>query len=451
MTEYDFLVVGGGSGGIAAARRARRYGARTAVIEGGRLGGTCVHAGCVPKKLTWHAASLAEELADASGYGFDVALRGFDLQKLRVARDAYIERLAGHYLRNLTQDGVELVNGWGNILDARTVEVDGRRLETKHLLIATGSTPSVPDVPGCELGVTSDAFFALERLPQHATVVGGGYIGTELAGIFRALGVPTRVVLRHQNPLTHFDATLSEALAELWRASGIELEPWCNVVSCEPGGASGGRATLVLKDGRRIEVPDLLLWATGRVGRTRGIGLDVLGVALDELGHVVVDQWQCTNVPGVYAVGDVTGQFALTPVAIAAGRRLADRLFGGQPEARLEYENIPTVVFAHPPIGSVGLSEAQARATFGDEAIKVYTSRFTALYHGVTERKPRTTIKLVTVLPNERVVGLHVIGMGADELLQGFAVAIRMGATKADFDRTVAIHPTAAEEVVTLK
>ncbi|HVJ17035.1 MAG TPA: FAD-dependent oxidoreductase [Polyangiaceae bacterium] len=231
----------------------------------------------------------------------------------------------------------------------------------------------------------------------------------------------------------------------------MELEPWCNVVSCEPGGASGGRATLVLKDGRRIEVPDLLLWATGRVGRTRGIGLDVLGVALDELGHVVVDQWQCTNVPGVYAVGDVTGQFALTPVAIAAGRRLADRLFGGQPEARLEYENIPTVVFAHPPIGSVGLSEAQARATFGDEAIKVYTSRFTALYHGVTERKPRTTIKLVTVLPNERVVGLHVIGMGADELLQGFAVAIRMGATKADFDRTVAIHPTAAEEVVTLK
>jgi len=449
MTHYDFLVIGGGSGGIAAARRAARHGARTAVVEGGRLGGTCVHAGCVPKKLTWHAASIAEEIADAKSYGFDVDARGFDLQRLKKARDAYVERLAGHYQRNLTQDGVDIISGWASILDARTVQVDGQRLQADHLLIATGSQPSVPAVPGAERGITSDGFFALEQLPRHATVVGAGYIGVELAGIFRALGVPTTVILRHELPLTHFDDMVSSAVAVHWSAAGIELVTRCEVIACEPG-AGPGASILIARDGRRIDVPDLLVWATGRVARTSGLGLEALGVALDPFGHVVVDQWQNTSVGGVYAVGDVTGKFALTPVAIAAGRRLADRLFGGQPEARLHYENIPTVVFGHPPVGVVGLREDEARAAYGD-AVKCYTSRFTALYHGVTERKPKTTIKLVTVLPEERVVGLHVVGMGADELLQGFAVAIRMGATKADFDRTVAIHPTAAEEIVTLR
>ncbi len=447
MADYDFLVIGGGSGGIAAARRASRHGARAAVVEGGRLGGTCVHVGCVPKKLTWHAASLAEELTDAGDYGFDLELRGFDLKKLKSARDTYIERLAGHYRRNLSQDGVDILNGWARLLDAQTVEVDGRRLEAKHLLVATGGQPFVPPIPGAEIGITSDGFFALEQLPRHVTVVGAGYIGVELAGIFHALGVPTRVVLRHELPLTHFDALVSSAVAEVWQSAGIEILPRCQVVACETGQPS----FLILHDGRRIEVPDLLVWATGRAARTRGFGLEAIGVALDELGHVIVDEWQNTSVEGVYAVGDVTGKFALTPVAIAAGRRLADRLFGGKPDARLDYENIPTVVFGHPPVGVVGLTEAEARARYGEGAIKCYTSRFTALYHGVTARKPRTTIKLVTLLPDERVIGLHVVSMGADELLQGFAVAIRMGATKADFDRTVAIHPTAAEEIVTLR
>jgi glutathione reductase (NADPH) len=448
MAAYDFLVIGGGSGGLAAARRAARLGARVAVVEGGQLGGTCVHAGCVPKKLTWHAASLAEELADAADYGFDVALGGFDLGKFKAARSAYIERLTAIYERNLAQDGAELLRGWASLVDAHTIEVEGQRLEARHILLATGSRPHVPAIAGAELGITSDGFFALDRLPRHATLVGGGYITVELAGIFRALGVPTRVILRGGAPLTHFDPLVSAAVLEQWLASGIEVVTSFLVEACTPDPQG---LNLVATDGRRVEAPGLLLWATGRSPSTQGLGLERAGVALDDYGHVLVDAWQNTNVPGVYAIGDVTGVFTLTPVAIAAGRKLAERLFGSDPDARLDYENIPTVVFGHPPIGVVGLTEPEARARYGDAAVKCYTARFTALYHGLTQRKPKTHIKLVTLLPDERVLGLHVVGMGADELLQGFAVAIRMGATKADFDRTVAIHPTAAEEIVTLR
>jgi glutathione reductase (NADPH) len=278
--------------------------------------------------------------------------------------------------------------------------------------------------------------------------VGGSYVAVELVGIFCALGVKTRVVLRHDRPLRHFDTMLSEATCDLWKGRGTEVLTNAEVTSCE---AAADGAILNTEDGRRIEVPDLLLWATGRTPNSRGIGLEALGVTLDQEDNVVVDPWQQTSVPNLFAIGDVTGKLGLTPVAIAAGRRLADRLFGGQTTARLDYENIPTVVFGHPPIGAVGLTEAEARARYGEAAVRCYTSRFTALYFGVTDRKPKSYVKLVTVLPDERVVGLHVVGQGADELLQGFAVAIRMGATKADFDHTVAIHPTAAEEVVTLR
>jgi glutathione reductase (NADPH) len=448
MTAYDFLVIGGGSGGIAAARRAARHGAKVAVVEAAKLGGTCVHVGCVPKKLTWHAASIAEELIDARDYGFDVDVKGFDLRKLKKARSTYIERLTAIYERNLTSDGATLIEGWARFTGPRSIEVGGVPLEAEHILVATGSRPHRPLVPGADLGLTSDGFFELEELPPHVTLVGGGYIGCELAGMFHALSVPTRVVVRGAGPLLYMDPMLGNALAEHWSTSGVEL-----VTLFNPAALTKTDDSLVLQatDGRRLECPGALLWATGREPRTEGLGLEGLGVELDALGHVCVDAWQNTSAPGIYAIGDVTGRFALTPVAIAAGRRLADRLFGGDAEARLEYEYIPSVVFSHPPIGVVGLSEPAARAELGDENVKCYAARFTALYHGLTERKPRTYVKLVVVGAEERVVGLHVFGMGADELLQGFAVAIRMGATKRDFDRTVAIHPTAAEEIVTLR
>jgi len=448
MRELDFIVVGGGSGGLAAARRAASYGARTLVVEAGALGGTCVNVGCVPKKLSWHAASLAESFADARDYGFEVEQKGFDLGRLRRARDAYIERLRGIYASNLERDHVERLDGFATLLDARTVDVGGVRLQAPHVLIATGGRPRRPDVPGGELGITSDGFFELERVPERPIVVGAGYVAVELGGILQALGSKVALVTRGAGVLRHFDPMLTTALDVALEHAGAK-----HVRGFVPERAEKTVDGFALhsQDGR-VEHGDCLLWAIGREPKTRGMGLEPAGVALDAEGYVLVDQFQNTNVPGVYAIGDVIGgDRSLTPVAIAAGRRLVDRLFGGQPEARLDYEDVPTVVFSHPPIGTVGLSEPAARARYGDSQIRVYTSAFTSLYHGVTERKARTHMKLVVRGPEERVVGIHTIGLGSDELIQGFAVALKLGARKLDLDRTVAIHPTAAEELVTMR
>jgi glutathione reductase (NADPH) len=457
MREFDFVVVGGGSGGLAAARRAARHGARAVLVEGGLLGGTCVNVGCVPKKLSWHAAGVAELLHDAPDWGFDLDVRGFDFAKFRRARDAYVERLRGIYAKNLAADGVERIDGFARFVDARTVEVNGIRLSAPHVLVATGGRPRVPDVPGAELGITSDGFFALDRLPERVVIVGGGYVATELGAVF--LGLGSKVTLTERGPqlLRRFDPMLGAALGDEMTKAGATILTGFEIHHAE---RTGDEVTLFGLDGRRA-VGELLLWAIGRVPSTRGFGLEELGVALDPNGHVVVDAYQTSSVPGVYAIGDVTGIAELTPVAIAAGRRLADRLFGGEPEARLEYDVIPSVVFSHPPVGVVGLSEPQARLLYGD-AVKVYETRFTSLYHGVTRRKTTSRMKLVVTGPgpvdrwgpgptDERIVGIHVIGIGADELIQGFAVALKMGARKSDLDRTVAIHPTAAEELVTLR
>jgi glutathione reductase (NADPH) len=446
MKELDFVVIGGGSGGLAAARRAARHGARTVLVEGGALGGTCVNVGCVPKKLSWHAAGIAELLHDAGDYGFDVDVRGFDWGRFQRARDAYVERLRGLYAKNLAADGVERVDGWARFVDARTVEVNGERFRAPHVLVATGGRPRVLDVPGAELGITSDGFFELRRLPERVVVVGGGYVAVELGGVFLALGSKVTLAERGPEILRRFDPMLGAALDEAMTNAGAAIMKSFEVARIE---RAGDDLVLTSRDGRTA-AGDLLLWAVGRIPAARGFGLEALGMALDEHGHVVVDAFQNTSVAGIYAIGDVTGLAELTPVAIAAGRHLADRLFGGKPDARLDYDDIPSVVFSHPPVGIVGLSEPDARARFGD-AVKVYETRFTALYHGVTARKTATRMKLVVVGPEERVVGIHVIGLGADELIQGFAVALKMGARKADLDRTVAIHPTAAEELVTLR
>jgi glutathione reductase (NADPH) len=445
--DFDLFVIGGGSGGLATAQRAAEYGARAAVAELGPLGGTCVNVGCVPKKVMWYAAELAHAIADAPGYGFSVAAGEHDWAALKARRDAYIARLNGIYEGNLDRRGVMLLRGRASLARAGGVTVDGKTYRARHVVIATGCRPAVPDIEGAELGATSDDFFALEQRPARVLIVGSGYVAVELSGVFQSLGAEVTVAVRHDGVLRDFDPMLREVLMDQMRRDGIRIDTGATpaaVCRTETG------LELLTIDGRRLGGFDMLLWAIGRTPTTGPLGLERAGVRTDEQGFIPVDEWQDSNVPGIHAIGDVTGRAALTPVAIAAGRRLADRLFGDMPERRLDYECIPTVIFSHPPIGTVGLSEPAAHARHGD-AVRVYEGRFTPMYHALTDRKAPAAVKLVTVGADERIVGCHAIGQGADELLQGFAVAVRMGARKQDFDDTVAIHPTMAEELVTLR
>jgi glutathione reductase (NADPH) len=446
--DYDLVVIGGGSGGIATARRAAEYGAKVALVEAGRLGGTCVNVGCVPKKVMWNAGQLAHALQDAAEYGFDVTVAGHDWPTLKFKRDAYVTRLNGIYEANLAKSGVDVLRGRGRLVAADTVEVGERRITAARVLVATGGRPSRPDIPGAELGIDSDGFFELGQLPRRATIVGSGYIAVEIAGVFAALGVELTMVLRHETLLRSFDAMLSEAALDALRTAGVTI-----VTQAEPAAlarsADGGGLDLRLTTGQVIAAQDCVLWSIGREPLSDCIA-PAVGVTRDERGFVPTDAFQETNVPGVFAIGDVTGRAGLTPVAIAAGRRLADRLWGGMAGRRLDYDNIATVVFGHPAIGTVGLSEAEARQRHGDQ-VKTFVSNFVPLYNAMTTAKPKTRMKLVTVGAEQRIVGIHLFGPGADEMLQGFAVALRMGATKRDFDDTVAIHPTSAEELVTMR
>jgi glutathione reductase (NADPH) len=448
--EFDLIVIGGGSGGLAAGQRAAEYGARVALIESGRLGGTCVNLGCVPKKVMWNAADIADGLEDAAEYGFRLGLpEAHDWPLLKSKRDAYVSRLNRIYENNLAKRNIEVVRGRGRFLDARTVGAAGRKLTAPHIIIATGGRPLLPAIPGMELGITSDGFFELQKLPARVAVVGSGYISIELTGIFASVGAKATLVLRGQSALKDFDSMLGAATLKILSDEGVEIvtNAWPRSLERTINGA----LDLEVRDGRRLTPFDTVVWAIGREPSVEELELERAAVSLDAFGYIVTDKYQSTTTEGIYAVGDVTGRAQLTPVAIAAGRRLSDRLFGGQTDRHLDYANIPTVVFGHPPIGTVGLTEAAARAIYGDDAVTVFTSGFVPMYHALTTRKPRTDMKLVTVGPELRVVGVHVIGSGADEMMQGFAVAVRMGATKSDFDDTLAIHPTSAEELVTMR
>lgn len=448
MTDnYDLLVIGGGSGGLAHAQRAAEYGAKAAVVEYGPLGGTCVNVGCVPKKVMWYAAHHAHQFHHAPDYGFDIDVRGHDWAALKARRDAYIARLNGIYAANLAKRDVTHIAGAASFIDANTIDVDGRGYSADRIVIATGGRPIVPDIPGAELGITSDGFFELEERPQRVLLVGSGYVSVELAGVFNALGSETQVVVRKEGVLRSFDKMLSGELTEAMRSGGIALDTLVIPGSVEK---TGDGIILHAADGRTFGPVDCLVWAVGRAPNTDTLNAGKAGVVMDAWGFVPTDDYQRTNVDNIFALGDVTGRDALTPVAIAAGRRLADRLYGGMKGRHLEYRLIPTVIFSHPTIGTVGMTEDQARAEFGAD-VKVYTSGFVGMYYALGEDKQRSSMKLITTGVDERVVGCHVIGEGADEMMQGFAVAMRMGATKADFDDTVAIHPTSAEELVTMR
>jgi glutathione reductase (NADPH) len=451
VRQFDLLVVGGGSGGLATAQRAAEYGASVALFEPARLGGTCVNVGCVPKKVMWNAAELKAAVGHAPYYGFDVHAGGHDWEKLKRGRDAYVLRLNGIYQRNLDKKGIVTVRAAAAFVSPNElVTTTGERFTAPHILIATGGAPIPPALPGAELAIDSNGFFELERLPKRIAIVGGGYVAVELAGVLHSLGSQVQLLLRYDRPLRSFDSLLGEKLTLAMRASGIEVATRvvARALVRQPGAAG---ITVDTVDGRRFDGFDEVLFAIGRAPATTGLELDKAGVVCSSEGHVVVDRFQNTSAPGVYAVGDVTGQAELTPVAIAAGRRLADRVFGGKADSHLRYDVIPTVLFTHPPIGTVGMSEEQAREHYPNEPIKIYESEFVSMFYALTEVKPQTAMKLVCVGADERVVGCHVIGLGADEMIQGFAVAVTMGARKRDFDDTIAIHPTSAEELVTMR
>ena len=447
--HYDYIAIGGGSGGIASVNRAASYGKKCALIEAGDLGGTCVNVGCVPKKVMWYSAQIADAIQKyGSDYGFNSELKSFDWKKLVENRQAYIQRIHASYQSGLSKNQVDVIHGFATFVDHKTIEVNGETFTADHILIATGTQPSRPNIEGAEHGIDSNGFFELQELPKRTAIIGSGYIAVELTGVLNSLGSNVQFFIRKHLPLRSLDKFLGETLLESMRSDHIQVHTQATPVKVSK--LEDQSLLLQLEDGTQ-HIIDCLIWAIGREPNTKALKLERTHIQLDDSGYIQVDQFQNTSQSGLYAVGDITGKAELTPVAVAAGRKLSERLFNGKSEEYLNYENIPTVVFSHPPIGTVGLTEEQAIAQFGQDQIKVYSSSFTSMYTAVTQHRQVSKMKLICAGTEEKIIGIHGIGYGMDEILQGFAVALKMGATKKDFDNTVAIHPTSAEEFVTMR
>lgn len=462
--HYDYIVIGGGSGGVASSRRAASYGAKTLIIEGKRLGGTCVNVGCVPKKVMWNASDLATRVLEANEYGlfqqFPLTKENltFNWEQFKGKRDAYVKRLNGIYERNLTKEGVDIVMGWAKFNKDGNIEVTNPDntidvYSGDKVLIATGGQPIFPyNIPGYEHGISSDGFFELEKQPKKVVVVGAGYIGIELAGVFHGLGTDAHLVIRGETVLRKFDESIQHTITDHYVKEGINVHKTSKVTKVTKD-ATTKKLTVEINDGAEIlEDVDTLIWTIGRRSLL-GLGLDNVGVKLNDHEQVIVDEYQNSNVENIYSLGDVVGNVELTPVAIAAGRKLSNRLFGPEEfkNDKLDYTNVPSVVFSHPEAGSIGLTESQAVTKYGAENLKIYNTQFVGMYYAMLTEKSPIRYKLICAGPDEKVVGLHLVGDDSAEMLQGFGVAIKMGATKKDFDNCIAIHPTSAEELVTLR
>lgn len=444
---YDIIAIGGGSGGLAVAEKAAGFGKKVAVIEAHRMGGTCVNNGCVPKKVMWYAANLAHAVDDANDFGIPARRGKTDWQKLVTGREAYIANINNYWNGYVDESGIDRIQGYATFVDSHTIAVNGEQYTAEHIVIATGSQPIVPPVSGADLGITSDGFFELKTQPERVAVIGGGYIGVELSGVLNALGSRVTLIALENRILERFDPMISEVLENEMKRQGIAVRTGFQVDAL----AQSAEGLVVHSSQDETAAAfDSVIWAVGRRPNTRGLNLQVAGVEVLPSGIIPVDAYENTNVPGIYAIGDVTGKMPLTPVAIAAGRKLAARLFDHQDQSKVDYDNIPSVVFSHPPIGTVGISEDEARQRYGKE-ITIYKSDFTPMRHALSRHGSTTAMKLVCAGKEEKIVGIHIIGDHADEMLQGFSVAVKMGATKADFDSTIAIHPTSAEELVTMK
>jgi len=442
--DFDLLTIGAGSGGVRASRMSASYGARVAVAEERYLGGTCVNVGCIPKKLLVYASHFAEDFEDAAGFGWSVGARSFDWARLIENKDREIARLNTVYARVLDDAGVKRLEGHARVVDPHTIELAGRTYTAANLLLATGGWPALPEIPGIEHAITSNEAFHLKELPRRVVVAGGGYIAVEFAGIFNGLGSRTTQLHRGELFLRGFDDDLRRTLADEMRKKGVELRFG---VRMERIDKHGDVLRARLTDGSELEA-DQILFAIGRAPNVAGIGLEEAGVALDSVGAVVVDAYSRTNVPSIWAIGDVTNRLNLTPVAIHEAMALSATLFANRPTVP-GYDDVPTAVFSQPAIGTVGLTESVARERFG--AIDVYRASFKPLRHTLSGRDEKTLMKLVVDRASQRVVGAHMVGPDAGEIIQGIAIAVKMRATKAQFDATVGIHPTSAEEFVTMR
>ena len=445
--HYDLIAIGGGSGGLAVAEQAARFGRKVAIAEAQRIGGTCVNNGCVPKKVMWYAAHLAHAVDSASDFGVPARRSNTDWRKLVAGRDDYISNINTYWSKRVEESGIEHLPDYARFVDARTIEVNGKHYTADHIVVAAGGQPIVPPVSGAELGITSDGFFKLSEQPQRVAIVGGGYIAVELGGVLNALGSSVTVIAMEDQLMERFDPMISAVLESEMQRQGIRVQTGCQVVALARH--ADGMA-VASADNNLLTGFDSVIWAVGRSPNTRNLNLGAAGIEVMPNGIIHVDDYQNTNIRGIYAIGDITGKVALTPVAIAAGRKLAERLFSNQSDSKVDYTNVPSVVFSHPPIGTVGMTETEARERYGDD-VTVYRSEFTPMRYALSAHGSVTAMKLVCAGEEQRVVGIHIIGENADEMLQGFAVALKMGATKADFDSTIAIHPSSAEELVTMK